>query len=1805
MYLAKLYKDINYLDNMRKILLFTSILFLTISTSLFAQHPTNLVTSNITSTSADLSCNATVCTGNIHYRYKLSSSATWTQDLNVNANTHSIVSLTSDTMYDWSVKCAGTGGWQTSVTFTTDSVPRIDTVFITAPITCFDSSATIQVLINQTNPVDTFKLIYGQMVGSYFVSFGAAFLGYSPSQSFAGLNAGAYVVRIVDSIPYYTANPFGNGTSTVGVFDEWTNFIVTEPDLLVASTITIDSNQCAGDCIATQELTITGGTQPYNYTLDANPIVILGPQSYDILTAGTTFSPNSLTINVGDTVTWTNTAGSHNVNATLGTYPGNPEGFGNGVAAAPWSFQWVFTIPGAYDYQCDLHASSGMVGVIIVSPTPSSTSIETLTNLCAGVYNLVVSDANGCLTDTLYTDTIIFAIDTITQIVPAGTTPTISLNFHISCNGGSDGVINASASGGTGAFIYSIDGGNFSTDNLFDSLIAGIYTITYRDANGCETTEQFTLNEPPALTGLSAVTTSVSCFGGNNGEITFTVTPSQPGVFPYQYSTDNGVTLQGSNVFTALFGDSIYGVMIEDAHGCQFTYQTFLAEPTEIFFSPILSDSNGFEVSCFEALDGIIDFGAPWPAGVYEFSIDSGINYGVSSLYPTLPADTYYLSVQDGAGCTKDTTVILNSPLEFVITPVVTSNYNGSQVSCNGVSDGEITVTSQTNGVDSINYGFDGGAFSADTSWNSLSAGSYTVYAEDANGCVDSSTITITPPPALTATTDSTFEFCNHTDGMAEVFPSGGTGAYSFSWNDPSNTQSSQADSLDAGTYFCVITDANWCNITETVIVADSIPFVLNLTTTPTCPGLSPGSGSATVNIIPLGGYIYLWDDPFAQSNATATGLALGNYTVAVTELICTISGDVYVDTPSVSFSIDNIDVTHITCRDADDGSIEINAIGGLRPFQYLITPGIGTQQPDSIFSNLIEGEYSVQVFDATGCTGFDTIAIINPDSLIIDTIIVNPITCAGGSDASIQAIVGSGGTPPYMYSVEGSPYHSNMSYFNSYSVGSYTVVISDINECYSEGAQLTINEPDSLLPTITTSLWNNYQIKCNEDSSGFADITVTGGVGPYIYTVLDFNGDIIASSPNSYIDSLFAGTYTFEITDANGCTYPETITYFEPPEIQHHFIVTHVNCSGWNNGALVDSVSGGVGSATTYSYLWNNGETTHTIDSLFVGWYNITVTDENNCVSSDLIEVNDNDMLQTILTPTDVSCFNFCDGEIMATVTGGAPNDTNGIDIYYYLWNDTLTQTSQTALGLCANNVTNSATYTCVITDNQGCSISLSETILQQDELIVTPSILTEISCNLENDGSASVSVSGGNSPYDYLWNNTQITATASGLTAGNYIIIVEDDNGCFGDTSILLSEPSELTLTFNEINITCYGFNDGKITADADGGTPFLNIPPEYLYTFYNALGTAVFFETTDISTVDGLNPGIYTIVAEDRNGCKIESGTIYISEPGDSLTISFNTINESCMLSNGEVNVDVYGGTSPYQYDWSNGAQIANIVNLASGFYPITITDDNGCIITDSAFVKGVHNVFLPDNLNEIEFTICLGESIYLDIDEYDGTSYEWENGSIIADRWVYPGERINNYNLTIYDSSCAAKYTVTATVYVDFVDPQPSTNPLPVNGPYPTIVKGESIEIFSDNMNCDTYEWSWIADTVGTRIIIPTPEASGWYHIAVDSAGCLGLDSVYVVVGVKLYDAITPNGDGFNDVWNVLDIASYPNAVVQVFNRWGALVHETLGGVGYIAWDGTRNGKELPIGTYYYVIDLNTGDEPQSGPITIIR
>jgi gliding motility-associated-like protein len=240
--------------------------------------------------------------------------------------------------------------------------------------------------------------------------------------------------------------------------------------------------------------------------------------------------------------------------------------------------------------------------------------------------------------------------------------------------------------------------------------------------------------------------------------------------------------------------------------------------------------------------------------------------------------------------------------------------------------------------------------------------------------------------------------------------------------------------------------------------------------------------------------------------------------------------------------------------------------------------------------------------------------------------------------------------------------------------------------------------------------------------------------------------------------------------------------------------------------------------------------------------------------------------------------------------------------------------------------------------------------------------------------------------------------------------------------------------------------------------------------------------------------------------------------------------------------------------------------------------------------------------------------MGEQIEIDIDERDGLSYIWTmlNGDTIAttanlnvtsdSSWMNGG---NTLILTITDYATGCYQTVTAIINVP--DFNPGCTVLNEEAPI-TIIEGTEITL-SSNPSFNTYQWT---NTDGEELSTVhefnfSPTNSDWYNLFVTDGPCIGYCSVYVAVGVISVDAISPNGDGYNDDWYIEDLGLY-NSTVQFFNRWGDMLFEYKGiagsGKDYITND-DFDWESLSIGTYYYIIDLDNGSEPQTGPLTIIK
>jgi len=612
--------------------------------------------------------------------------------------------------------------------------------------------------------------------------------------------------------------------------------------------------------------------------------------------------------------------------------------------------------------------------------TPSNQTTATATGLVAGTYNVIVTDNKGCTT----TNSV-----TITQ-PPAAMSITFSAVDSVSCKGGSDGSVTAAASGGTPGYTYLWSDPFNQITATATGLAAGIYTVTATDVNGCSITDNVTINEPPLLNPNASVTSNyngrdVSCNGDCDGEAT-SIPTGGTGAYTYQWDDPSNQTTATAIGLCA----GAYTVTVTDANGCIQVDSVTVNEPdTLIAPVAVTSNYNGEDISCNGGSDGEATVTPVGGTPAYTYLWSDGQN---TSTATGLSAGTYNVIVTDVNGCDTTVSITLTEPVLLTAVTVVTSDYNGQDVSCNGASDGEAAVTA-AGGILPYTYLWDANAGNQTTDTaTGLSAGIYFVTVTDANGCDTTVSVTITEPAPLPVpiaiTSDyngediSCFGVC---DGQATATPSGGTPPYTFLWDDPNAQTDSIADSLCAGIYNILVTDVNGCNTTDSITVID--PPLLTARTAVTsnyngedvsCFGFSDGE----VTVYSSGGtgtYTYQWlDDTLAplvppQTDSIATGLDSGIYSVIVTDINgCDTVVSVTVTEPP-ELLIDTI-YTDTICKWECDAFATVITIGGTGAYTYLWDDTLA--QTAVTATDLCEAQYTILVTDVNGCTVTDSVVI-------------------------------------------------------------------------------------------------------------------------------------------------------------------------------------------------------------------------------------------------------------------------------------------------------------------------------------------------------------------------------------------------------------------------------------------------------------------------------------------------------------------------------------------------------------------------------------------------------------------------------------------------------------------------------------------------------------------------------------------------------------------------------------------------------------------------------------------------------------
>jgi gliding motility-associated-like protein len=1615
----------------------------------------------------------------------------------------------------------------------------------------------------------------------------------STNQNISGLEAGVYNLTITDA----------KGCAVNR------SITLTEPTLLVASISSSTDVGCKNEATGSALSNVSGGTPPYTYSWNSTPsqttpaATNLYSGNYTITITDNNSCTSSVSVFIAQPTDSLNAATTSTTNVLCN---------GDATGAAT-----VLASGGSTPYSYNWNSSP-------IQTTPSAT------NLPAGNYTVTVTDFKGC--NVSLPISISQPLQTLNVAITDST--------NVLCKGDSNGAATSIATGGSGSYSYSWNTPPIQTTPTASNLIAGTYTITVTDNNGCLTpqTANITIEEPLLDLSSTSILASyiggynISCFGATDGDINQTITG---GTSPYTttWTGPNGFASSTEDISSLEFGT--YFLKITDANLCEFYDTLTLIQPTNINVDITVTDA-----TCPAFSNGQIDIVVTGGTPTYTFAWTGPAAFtSISEDITGLVAGDYDLTVTDNNGCIKILTSTVSQPGSLTLSNVASSYIGGNNVSCNGGSDGDINITAAGG---TMPYGFSwtgpNGFTSTLEDINTLEAGPYQVIFTDFNGCFVSDSIYLTQPELVQMTLTPSMYNGNYNiscagsnNGTINTTPTGGISPYSFSWSGPGAYASTNQNinTLIAGTYVLTITDANGCTGIDSITLTQ--PDTLSGTTFSatyqgnyniSCFGLANGSIDLTV----VGGtspFTYLWTGPnaFNSSLDDINNLISGTYTIQVTD------NNGCIDTTSITLTQPdslNLSTTpsifnggyNVSCNGFSDGTIDLAVIGGTTPYTFNWSNGSANED----LNNIAAGTYSVIVTDTNNCSANTTINLIQPPTLqsgITSPTYIggNNVSCNGLSDGTVDLQV-SGGTPSYTYNWIGpNAFTSTIEDPSALEAGTYQVTITDTNGC-NRIDYITLQEPATLNLTLNAPTFvGGYNLSCNNDSTGSIGLTVTGGIQSYNY---NWNGPSSFTSENQTISNLIAGTYYITVTDTNNCVNLDSLTITEPNAISSTVLLStfiggnNISCNGLSDGTIDLTMNGG---NPNYNYSWSGPNSftsiNEDISNLFAGVYNLNIIDTNGCFYDTTITLSEPlEMVDSIYSPTfiggnNISCNGISDGTIDAFITGGAtPFAIN--------W------TGPNAFNSSSLNIVSleAGVYYYTVSDANTCTLNDSIELTQPDSLqsILTSTLFpsgNNIACMGDTTGLVYTNVLGGNEGFTFNWSNSgsysNIIQNPINMLADTYHLLLTDTNGCIWNDSIVLTEPNS---TINGVitpsifpsgdNISCFGTNDGNLSILANGGTP------GYLYDWRGPNGYS-----NDSIFIDSLYAGVYDLVVTDSNGCSL-SMSFTLEDPNsilmlnDSVSTYPNGLNTSCFnVSDGSIELSPTGGSPSYSYNWTSNigfnSSIEDISNISPGEYYIELIDTNGCVATDT-FTLSQPDSMIINNL--ITPAICgnpIG-SVNLFIEGSSPYSYLWSNGDTVS----------------FVTNLSGGTYTAVITDMFGCID----------SATY-------NIDDLSNQMSLDLYSPTFTGDhnisanngsdgSIDMTILGGTPPfVIGWSNgsstedinnlqagthsaTVTDANGCTTYATIELTEALPLEmpTAITPNGDGKNDFFFIRGLEVYPSNELTIFNRWGNIVFSQKDYQN--DWDGTSDsGEALPEGTYFTILKIEYEGLELKGYIDIRR
>lgn len=1018
----------------------------------------------------------------------------------------------------------------------------------------------------------------------------------------------------------------------------------------------------------------------------------------------------------------------------------------------------------------------------------------------------------------------------------------------------------------------------------------------------------------------------VQCQGGANGTLKALPSGGTGTYTSYKWTGTSSTSAQAVDLPAGT-----YEVKVRDSNDCwSEPFSKTLVEPPRLAVSLVSSGGkNGFDVSCHDKKDGVLDVHVSGGVQGYTYKWSSG---STDPVMTGVGIGTYAINVTDKNGCvaSAEKTLSAPEPIDFAIEEL-------AGINCAGDRTGILQIRAVANTIGDVRYTWSSGESQKEI--RDKPSGMYAASVSDSQGCLATRSHTLTEPVPwsvdISASSDyhgSHIRCFGESNGSLTTIVKDGntiTSAENYVWYKngsvyQSGKELSKIDALTAGTYRVEIMYDAFCKTEDVFILEEPSKVDILISGVSDYNGSSLSChGSADGSIMAKGsggtGDLYTYNWATGQKTALISNLSAGTYSVRAIDINgCEAVAEKMLIGPDPVEAV--IDVTTdyngqpLSCADASDAALTVSARGGVSMFSFTWNTGEKSAQ----LTNLPAGSYTVTAIDANGCSVVTGATIADPSPVEAQIIRTSDyhgygVSCHGSQDGQMLSRA-TGGTGTYTYQWNGGEYAAAL--LENISAGNYMVVITDANGC-SDTATGEITEPVPLSIEISETTG----VSCNGGFDGEIKLLATGGAGNYEFSALRD-----AWQTNQTIEGLQAGTYETIVRDVNGCRQSTVALIPEPPPISIQFDHIEPALCGDAKGKAAALIAGGTGD---YSYLWTDTEGNSmghesSVSGLRAGVYLLTVADANLCFETESVGITSTDgptVRVSKIAPA--SCSYAKDGSAFVEVT-------DGLGPFDILWEDG--QQSAEAVALAPGD------HLVRIMDSNDCSVVESVSVPAPDSLVIQLIEKTEPKCNDSCDGRLKVGAIGGNNQYSFLWDNDEEGPEAVDICAGQYQVTVTDQKGCLASATYKLDQPAPLSIELAEAKEPrCHDACDGRLAVNVQGGTGSIT------YEWSNGAHG---------SLLEDACPGAYTITVRDDHHCVATDVYSLQNPPKDMLDLGGSTV-----LCEGQSHVLDPGPWKTYSWTSSTGfrSQDRQVTITKAGLYWADVTSHQDCEVRDTFLLE----------------------------------------------------------------------------------------------------------------------------------------------------------------------------------------------------------------------------------------------------------